>query len=199
MGSMGGDAPVCTLLGEAVALYPRRTIKKSTQTYPDGSASCHGPWPKYLTSMKNKVTSHVSFNLPRSPLRKPLETKTDRSTQWSVYCCAVSNGTETRSQWVSIRRQIPSKFCYPYATFHRAISKMNDLELPVGGFVCHVLWSKTLRCKTVYLFFIKRSKIKLYGHISIWTAVWAWRQNTGSWDQVLSPSLKAVMSSALAT
>lgn len=78
---MGGDAPVCTLLGEAVALYPRRTIKKSTQTYPDGSASCHGPWPKYLTSMKNKVTLHVSFNLPRSPLRKPLEMKTDRSTQ----------------------------------------------------------------------------------------------------------------------
>lgn len=139
-----------------------------------------------LTSMKNKVTSYVSFNLTRSPLRKPKEIKTDRSTQWSVYCCAVSNGTETRSQWVSIKRQTPSKFCYPHATFRRAISKMNDLELPVGGFVCHLLWSKTLRCKTAYLFLIKQRKIKRHGHISIRMAIRAWKQNTGSWTRFLT-------------
>ena len=40
---MGGDVPV---LGEAVALYPQRTIKKTTQTHPDGSVSSHGPWHK---------------------------------------------------------------------------------------------------------------------------------------------------------
>lgn len=115
--------------------------------------------------------------------RKSKQTDQHNGVFIAVLCLTAQ---KTRSQWVSIKRQTPSKFCYPHATFHRAISKMNDLELPVGGFVCHLLWSKTLRCKTAYLFLIKQRQIELHGHISIRMAVWAWRQNTGSWTRFLT-------------